>query len=433
MKDLMEAFRSDLATKVISPKVWEEIALIERQAHSKDPTMAPTSATVTPPLQSSSACVAAQSIHLLNARERNVEARRLVTIPAATTKSTHSSANQQTSSRHSQAQHRLSSETPSESKSTPMEMDQEDVSIASSRMSPERKFTPVEKKVTTHRSKKLERHYTSSEEEPSDSAAMIQSVLSKKKAAALVEESGRSTKGNKAAKKAKVARALKKSIVTPEILAIVKPEMDREDTMESTDLVSSVATPTATATDTIDSEREEDIEEQVEPERIVKAKKPGGRQFTRDKSTPDPIDVGIAADEEDLYYIKLAIERSRRGLSLHPDPPLDFVYEFSPLARHISGAARTEGYYIITGAEKMANRPAADIKTVIEAPAAASGVAVSRLARANTRGLVRGMELHKKTTATDTDVLKFNQLRTRKKQLSFSRSGIHDYGLFAME
>jgi hypothetical protein len=279
----------------------------------------------------------------------------------------------------------------------------------------------------------LERHYTSSEEEPSDSAAIIQSVLFKKKAAVLMEENGRSTKGNKAVKKAKVARALKKSIVTPEILAIVKPEMDREDTVESTDLVSSVATPTATATDTIDSEREEDIEEQVEPERIVKAKKSGGRQYIRDESTPDPIDGGIAADEEDLYYIKLAIERSRRGLSLHPDPPLDFVYEFSPLARHISGAARTEGYYIITGAEKMANRPAADIKTVIEAPAAASGVAVSRLARANTRGLVRGMELHKKTTATDTDVLKFNQLRTRKKQLSFSRSGIHDYGLFAME
>ncbi|KPV74657.1 uncharacterized protein RHOBADRAFT_36559 [Rhodotorula graminis WP1] len=43
------------------------------------------------------------------------------------------------------------------------------------------------------------------------------------------------------------------------------------------------------------------------------------------------------------------------------------------------------------------------------------------------------MELHKKVTATDTDVLKFNQLKTRKKQLTFSRSGIEGYGLFALE
>ena len=43
------------------------------------------------------------------------------------------------------------------------------------------------------------------------------------------------------------------------------------------------------------------------------------------------------------------------------------------------------------------------------------------------------MELHKKETATDTDVLKYNQLKTRKKQLTFARSGIEGYGLFALE
>lgn len=144
----------------------------------------------------------------------------------------------------------------------------------------------------------------------------------------------------------------------------------------------------------------------------------------------DPFEEGVAEDEEDLFYLKLAIGRPRAGEDLHPAPPLP-VRE--PYTRHTSGSARTEGFYIVTSAEKLASRPSAN-KMAFEAPVGgASGVAVSRLARANTRGLVRGMELHKKFTATDTDVLKFNQLRTRKKQLSFSRSGIHDYGLFALE
>lgn len=34
-------------------------------------------------------------------------------------------------------------------------------------------------------------------------------------------------------------------------------------------------------------------------------------------------------------------------------------------------------------------------------------------------------------TDTDSDLLKFNQLKFRKKQLKFAKSGIHDWGLFA--
>ncbi|ORY89323.1 hypothetical protein BCR35DRAFT_300456 [Leucosporidium creatinivorum] len=154
-------------------------------------------------------------------------------------------------------------------------------------------------------------------------------------------------------------------------------------------------------------------------------------------STPDPFELGIAADEEDLYYVKLALQRFKAGQNMHPSPPPSDDEENHPTRRHATGSARTEGYYHVTVAEKLANRPpSAKAKPVNETGERAttdSGVAVSRLARANTRGLVRGMELHKKVTATDTDVLKFNQLRTRKKQLTFSRSGIEGYGLFAME
>lgn len=154
-------------------------------------------------------------------------------------------------------------------------------------------------------------------------------------------------------------------------------------------------------------------------------------------ATTDPFEAGLAADEEDLFFLKLAIERLQLGKDLHPTPPpSDDEAEAPP--KHSTGSARTEGFYAVTIEEKMANRPASNKAKAADSAgpagaAPASSVAVSRLARANTRGLVRGMELHKKVTATDTDVLKFNQLKTRKKQLTFSRSGIEGYGLFALE
>ncbi|GAA5983403.1 hypothetical protein JCM10908_000275 [Rhodotorula pacifica] len=156
--------------------------------------------------------------------------------------------------------------------------------------------------------------------------------------------------------------------------------------------------------------------------------------------TLDPFEAGIAQDEEDLFYLKLALQRLQIGKELNPTPPVSDEELDPPVPppKHATGSARTEGFYAITVEEKMANRPASNKARSAQNgaaanAAAASSVAVSRLARANTRGLVRGMELHKKVTATDTDVLKFNQLKTRKKQLTFARSGIEGYGLFALE
>ncbi|GAA5858176.1 hypothetical protein JCM1840_001072 [Sporobolomyces johnsonii] len=181
---------------------------------------------------------------------------------------------------------------------------------------------------------------------------------------------------------------------------------------------------------------ESDHEREVAPQPTKAARPRKTAKVAPRPVTLDPFEAGVAADEEDLFYLKLAIERLQLGQDLHPTPPPSDD-ESSPPPKHPSGSARTEGFYAITVEEKMANRPASNrAKAASEnttAGAAASAVAVSRLARANTRGLVRGMELHKKVTATETDVLKFNQLKTRKKQLTFSRSGIEGYGLFALE
>lgn len=53
---------------------------------------------------------------------------------------------------------------------------------------------------------------------------------------------------------------------------------------------------------------------------------------------------------------------------------------------------------------------------------------LSREARSNQRRLLTAFG-----TDTDSDLLKFNQLKFRKKQLKFAKSSIHDWGLFAME
>ncbi|KAK4056728.1 histone methyltransferase set1 [Microbotryomycetes sp. JL221] len=154
-------------------------------------------------------------------------------------------------------------------------------------------------------------------------------------------------------------------------------------------------------------------------------------------TVPDPFQSGVADDVEDLFFVKCALDRLRQGHdSMHliaPEDDPEIV-----VSRHSTGAARTEGFYKMTIEEKMANRPPPE-KPVVAVdsdwvkPPDKSGVAVSRAARVNNRGVVRGMEMSKKVTATDTDVINFNQLRTRKKQLTFARSGIEGYGLFAKE
>ncbi|KAL7415904.1 hypothetical protein BDY24DRAFT_337411 [Mrakia frigida] len=117
---------------------------------------------------------------------------------------------------------------------------------------------------------------------------------------------------------------------------------------------------------------------------------------------------------------------------------------------------RTEGYVKVSEAEKAKYLPQRNKALADQDPSSSSNldpsastlppgsnpnstappakaVASGRSNRVNTRRLVQGMEQHKKANASETDMLKFNQLRTRKKQLKFAKSPIHDWGLYAME
>ncbi|CAH2259544.1 jg24266 [Pararge aegeria aegeria] len=160
-------------------------------------------------------------------------------------------------------------------------------------------------------------------------------------------------------------------------------------------------------------------------------------------------------DREDVEYLRRAYEsllaEDAQGYWLNDThwvdhPPTDLTYSpprkkskrhtniYEDLQGHSSGSARTEGYY------KMDARLKAKYKYHHGRAAALAAAAppddkkaskmqlLSREARSNQRRLLTAFGLD-----TDSDLLKFNQLKFRKKQLKFAKSGIHDWGLFAQE
>ncbi|KAF9962666.1 histone methyltransferase set1 [Mortierella alpina] len=90
---------------------------------------------------------------------------------------------------------------------------------------------------------------------------------------------------------------------------------------------------------------------------------------------------------------------------------------------HPTGSARTEGFYKISELDKAHYLPH---RNTAKASNTAAARISSRMNRVNNRRMLVGM-------ATDSDIMKFNQLKVRKKQLRFAKSPIHDWGLFAME
>jgi histone-lysine N-methyltransferase SETD1 len=119
-----------------------------------------------------------------------------------------------------------------------------------------------------------------------------------------------------------------------------------------------------------------------------------------------------------------------------------------------SGCARTEGTKKISQAEKSMylphrirvqkqreerereakNDPAAAAEAAKAAAAAKiASTAISRSNRVNNRRIVNDINTQKQILGADTDALKFNQLKKRKKLVRFDRSAIHNWGLYAEE
>ncbi|KAG0997401.1 hypothetical protein G6F28_002929 [Rhizopus arrhizus] len=128
-------------------------------------------------------------------------------------------------------------------------------------------------------------------------------------------------------------------------------------------------------------------------------------------------------DTEDLKFLRVAlIERVHADLKQELLEPLK-----EEEAVTSSQSARTRAYCPIPESVKATYLPknralTVDTKTTTN----------SRTARVNNRRLVSGIMVQNKSMA-ESDLLKFNQLKNRKKRLIFDKSPIHDWGLYAGE
>lgn len=165
---------------------------------------------------------------------------------------------------------------------------------------------------------------------------------------------------------------------------------------------------------------------------------------------PDPVGLGLCEDDEDIFFVKLALSGYKLPTVDVPEPPPPSATAV-PFRKHVTGSARTEGFYKITHAEKAAYVAQYQSRTntsQVELPGPAEDpqsqhVTSSRSNRANARRRAQGLEeinqvqravaLSKGESAANELTFKFNQLQTRKKHLRFARSPIHDWGLYAME
>ncbi|XP_037956634.1 histone-lysine N-methyltransferase SETD1 isoform X2 [Teleopsis dalmanni] len=113
------------------------------------------------------------------------------------------------------------------------------------------------------------------------------------------------------------------------------------------------------------------------------------------------------------------------------------------LIRHKTGCARTEGYYKLDIREKAKHKyhhakanadNSLSLDRVDEQALPTHNKIVSKMqgisreARSNQRRLLTAF-----ASIGESELLKFNQLKFRKKLLKFAKSAIHDWGLFAME
>lgn len=134
--------------------------------------------------------------------------------------------------------------------------------------------------------------------------------------------------------------------------------------------------------------------------------------------------------------------------SIVTEETFDDIESMGPLSSHLeskTGAFASEGYRKIMDADKIQYLPHRrkihkPLKTVqndeneISTPNTGnSNIQSSRVNRANNRRFAADISAQKQMLGSETDILNLNALTKRKKPVSFARSAIHNWGLYALE
>ena len=197
----------------------------------------------------------------------------------------------------------------------------------------------------------------------------------------------------------------------------------------------------------------EPILDNVNESKVENKYKKSYKSFTStQKQIANPFKAGVTNSEEDLYYLKCVLDRDENNMRndiedlmmIHAFAPSDYREEVEPEQLesyenklwsppiHESGSSRTEGYYQIPEVEKAAYLPQRNkANSKVEAITNDKVDKISsRANRSNARTLAHGLGGN---GASDGEILKFNQLRTRKKELRFAKSSIHSWGLYSCQ
>lgn len=221
-----------------------------------------------------------------------------------------------------------------------------------------------------------------------------------------------------------------------------------------------------------DAEREESIgpeEEELEgpdakyaatitegPIKVFDEREPQAGDFLDFESLQD-----VLRDDEDFELAKKCLANVEAAQVIHPEywawkrrqlakaivSMEESIGEFSKHLENETGSFRSQGYRKIKEADKIEYLPHKKrihkpLKTVEHDESEnqnggstnnSNAVQSSRVNRANNRRFAADISAQKQILSSESDILNLNALNKRKKPVSFARSAIHNWGLFANE
>jgi hypothetical protein len=163
---------------------------------------------------------------------------------------------------------------------------------------------------------------------------------------------------------------------------------------------------------------------------VPKAPKKTKAKKATAKSTASQYNVDtqhLSIMNEDLFYQQLANEEANKAL-LENSPEIEEEAE-EELPDNPSGCIRCEPYVKRKQSEKAKYKARA--KTASNAVSSLAIVQPQQPSKSNARAVRQ--EYRRAIAGIPSEIMKFSQLKTRKKRLKFSRSLIHEWGLFALE
>ncbi|XP_057213095.1 histone-lysine N-methyltransferase SETD1B-A [Triplophysa rosa] len=154
-------------------------------------------------------------------------------------------------------------------------------------------------------------------------------------------------------------------------------------------------------------------------------------------------------NEEEIAHLKATYEKLLlqnndrdwlRKTRWNPHPPTSIPDDMARrwldgVRNHMTGCARSEGYYYISKREKLryisdAHSSSEEFTGDAQGKSAPAQIPPSSRSGSELRAEQRRLL---SSFSCDSDLLKFNQLKFRRKKLRFGKSRIHDWGLFAEE